>query len=107
MNTQVSPNTGFSASELFLGRPSWKFEVIPEVENIPTLDSCLEEQMYIQEKASKRLLELRSKAVRYANKGRVTPMYTVGKYVLIHHARWPQKKLKKIECPWYGPFHIF
>jgi len=36
----------------------------------------------------------------------VQPNFSVGDYVLVHHSRWPQKKLKKIESPWFGPFQI-
>ena len=106
MNSQVSPKTGYSPSELFLGRPSWKMEVTPEPESSPSVESFLREQMNLQEVAMKRLQKLRKTENKMRNKGRVTPSYYVGDYVLVHHSRWPQRKLKKIESPWFGPYQI-
>ena len=75
MNSQISPKTGYSPSELFLGRPSWKLTLPNDPESTPTLDTFLSDQILMQETASKRLLELRSKALQYLNKRRVDPTY--------------------------------
>ena len=52
-NYQVSPQTGFSPSELYLGRPSWKFSTVPEPFSNPSVESWLEDQLLLQEKAQK------------------------------------------------------
>ena len=55
MNSQISTRTGFSPSELFLGRPSWKFTLVPEMTANPNVQTFLADQMKMQEKASKLL----------------------------------------------------
>ena len=106
MNSQISSSTGFSPSELFLGRPSWKFTKVPEPCSNPTVESWLEDQLILQESASKRLAHLREVSLRRNNKGRTRSHYKIGEYVLVHKNRWPQKKISKLESPWLGPFQI-
>ena len=108
MNSQISPKTGYTPAELFLGRPSWKLELPPEPNSFSNVGSFfLLDQMELQEKAMKRLQWLRQKAQRTRNKSRKEPNYNVGNYVLVSKERWPQKKLRKSESQWYGPFHRF
>ena len=104
MNSQQSSKTGYSPAELFLGRPSWKLELIPEPESHPQVESFLEEQMRLQEAAVKRLRELRQKTKKSGNKPE--PTYRVDDYVLVDRKRWPQRKLKKTESQWFGPFRV-
>jgi hypothetical protein len=106
MNSQVSPQTGFTPSELFLGRDSWKFEANVEPGSTPSVETWLEEQLKMQEKASQRLAHLREVANKRANRFRVRSSYKKGEFVLVHKSRWPQRKLKKIESPWLGPYQI-
>jgi hypothetical protein len=61
MNSQISTNTGYSPSELFLGKPSWQFQTIPEPATNPLVKNGLEEQMVLQEIAIKRLEKLRER----------------------------------------------
>jgi len=105
-NSQVSSQTGFSPSELFLGRSSPTFSTVPEVQTNPSVENWLHEQLLLQEKASKRLQHLREKSLQRSNRGRPQSTYTVGEYVLIHKKRWPQMKIPKLESPWLGPFKI-
>ena len=106
MNSQISPRTGYSPMELFLGRPSWKMELLPEPDLTPSMQTFLKDHLEMQERAEQRLKTLRESIHQRRNKGRVQPQFSVGDYVLIHHSRWPQRKLKKIESPWFGPFQI-
>ena len=55
MNSQISPSTGFSPHEMFLGRPSWPFDLVPEPTTNPDVHAWLMQQLLIQEKASLRL----------------------------------------------------
>ena len=64
------------------------------------------DQLDLQNKAIKRLEHLRKVALTKRNKGRVQSSYQVGDYVLVHKARWPQRKIPKLESPWLGPFKI-
>lgn len=32
--------------------------------------------------------------------------YHVDDYVLVNRSHWPQRKLKKIESQWFGPFRV-
>ena len=105
-NSQVSPQTGYSPSELFLGRPSWKFSTVPEPSSNPSVESWLEDQIFMQEKAQKRLEHLRELSLRRANKGRKPCKIVEGDFVLVHKNRWPQKPIPKLESPWLGPFKV-
>ena len=106
MNSQISVKTGYSASELFLGRPSWKLDLIPEPDSHPKVESFLQEQMDLQEAAMQRLKILRQKAFKFRNKNRKDPSFQVGDYVLVSRNRWPQRKLRKTESQWFGPFKV-
>jgi hypothetical protein len=106
MNSQISVKTGYSASELFLGRPSWKLDLVPEPDSHPKVESFLQEQLSLQESAMERLKVLRSKASKARNKHRKEPSYHVGDYVLVSRNRWPQRKLRKTESQWFGPFKV-
>jgi transposase InsO family protein len=68
INSQVSGSTGYTTSELFLGRPSWKLDKIPDVFSNPTVDSWLSDLLEIQESANKRLQHNRAMALRRVKK---------------------------------------
>lgn len=106
LNSQISSSTGFSPSELFLGRPSWKFCKVPEPTSNPNVETFLEEQLLMQEKACKRLEHIRQKSLSRANKGRTRSSYMKGDYVLIHKSRFPQRKIPKLDSPWLGPYRV-
>ena len=106
MNSQVSSVTGFSPSELFQGRPPWQFECSMEPSENPQVEAWVMEQLLLQEKACLRLKHLRSVAHERKNKWRSPAKYDVGSWVLIHKSRWPQRKVDKIDSPWFGPFKV-
>lgn len=106
LNSQISNSTGFSPSELFLGRPSWKFTKVPEPNSNPKVETWLEEQLLLQECAAKRLAKNREVSLKRANRGRTRTSYSKGDYVLVHKSRWPQKKIPKLESPWLGPYRV-
>ena len=106
MNSQISSNTGYSPSELFLGKPSWKFQTFPEPATNPLVKNWLEEQMMLQEIAIKRLEKLRESGLKKRNKGRSKSSYQKNDYVLVHKDRWPQNKVPKLESPWLGPYKV-
>ena len=84
MNSQKSNRTGFSPSELFLGRPSWKFTLVPEMTANPNVQSFLADQMKMQEKASKLLSHFRHVSNLHSNKGRTCSSYHPHDFVLVH-----------------------
>jgi len=106
MNAQISSVTGFSPSELFQGRPPWRFECSMEPSSSPQVENWVLEQLLLQEKASARVRHLRSVAQVRKNKWRSPAKYEVGSWVLIHKSRWPQRKVDKISSPWFGPFKV-
>jgi hypothetical protein len=106
MNSQISGSTGVSPSELFQGRSPWKFESVGEPCENPSVENWLMEQLLLQEKACVRLKHLRSLAMKRKNKVRTVAKYEVGQFVLVHKSRWPQRKVEKIQSPWFGPFKV-
>ena len=93
MNSQVSKKTGFSPSELFLGRPSFKFDFIPDPEISPSVKDWMETQILAQEKACHLLEKKRASSLRRQNKTRKVHQYIVDDYVLVHKNRFPQRNL--------------
>jgi hypothetical protein len=107
MNSQVNPKTLCTPSELFLGRPTWRGEIVPENDTSPNVEDFLQFQMEAQEAVSKRLQQLRNVSNKNLNRGRTkTTNFYVGDYVLVSRERWPQRKLKKLESQWLGPYKI-
>ena len=50
MNSQVNLKTGYSPHELFLGKPSWRWEVQPEPETTPWMESFFQEKSFSNKK---------------------------------------------------------
>ena len=74
---------------MFLGRPAWKFELVPEPILNPDTHSWMMEQLLMQEKAAQRLQKLRQNSRNRANKGRVPNSVQVNDYVLVHKKGGP------------------
>jgi transposase InsO family protein len=108
MNSQVSPQTGYTPHELFLGKEAWKFTLDAPIDPgvTPSVKEWLEENLKLQEMASKRLAHIRAMSNKRANRFRVRSSFQKGEYVLVHKSRWPQRKLLKVESPWLGPFQV-
>ena len=108
MNSQVSPQTGYTPHELFLGRESFKFRLDGPLDpgTTPNLKGWVEENLHLQELASKRLAHVRAVANKRANRFRIRSSFVKGEYVLVHKSRWPQRKLLKVDYPWLEPFQI-
>jgi hypothetical protein len=106
MNSQISSVTGFCPSELFQGRLPWRFECSSEPTESPQVEAWVMEQLFLQEKACLRVKHLRSVAQKRKNKWRSPTSYFVGEWVLIHKSRWPQKRVEKIDSPWFGPYKV-
>ena len=106
MNSQISVMTNLSPHEMFLGRPPWKLELVPEPCLNPQAHSWLMEQLLIQENAVKRLQKLREVARKRTNKGRIPNCFQVDDFVLVHKKRWPQHHWPKLLSPWQGPFKV-
>jgi hypothetical protein len=103
--TGITPNR-FYPSELFLGKEPWKFEATLDPGASPMLKNWVEENLKMQEMASKRLAHLRDVSNKRANRFRLRSSYQKGEYVLVHKSRFPQRKIPKIESPWLGPYQI-
>ena len=106
MNSQFSPSTQMTPHELFLGRPSWRLELVPEPILNPDTHGWLMDQLLIQEKVAKRLQRLREISMKRANKGRSPNTFEINDYVLVHKKRWPQHNYPKLSSPWIGPFKV-
>ena len=104
MNNQVSSRTGFTPTELFLGRPGFNFEFPCASEGNPKVDEWLTEQKRIADLCRSLLEKKRSKENRTKNRKRKEAIYQIGDWVLVHHTRfkaWPRNTL---DSPYFGPF---
>ena len=81
-------------------------DLIPEPNLNTDVNSWLCEQLFIQEKASKRLQEIRSTKLARANRARVPSSFAINDFVLVHNKRWPQKRFPKLGSQWQGPFKV-
>ena len=106
MNNQVSSRTGFTPTELFLGRPGFNFEFPCASEGNPKVDEWLTEQKRIADLCRSLLEKKRSKENRTKNRKRKEAIYQIGDWVLVHHTRfkaWPRNTL---DSPYFGPFLV-
>ena len=106
MNSQLSPLTNLSPSEMFLGKPAWKMELVPEPNTSPQTHEWIMHQILAQEAASKRLEKLRTTTLKFANKKRIPSSFKENDFVLVHNRRWPQRRWPKLSSPWQGPFKV-
>ena len=101
-DNQVNSRTGFTPTELFLGRPGFNFEFrCASVGNHKVVE-WLTEQKRIADLLEKK----RSKESRTKNRKRKEAIYQIGDWVLVHHSRfeaWPRNTL---DSPYLGPFLV-
>ena len=96
MNNQVTSRTGFTPTELFLGRPGFNFESPYASEGPPKLDEWLTQQKKIAVLCRPLLEKKRSKENCTKNRKRKESIYRIGDWVLVHHSRfkaWPRNTL--------------
>ena len=98
--------TNLSPSEMLLGKPAWKTDLVSEPNTSPSIQDWILQQILCQEQASKRLQKFRESSFKFANRKRVPNTYKENDYVLVHNRRWPQKHFPKIASPWQGPLEI-
>ena len=106
MNNQISSWTGYSASELFSGRPGFFYE-------FPTADDCnikvkdwLEDQRANAEKAQELLTKVCNREHRRQNRGKLSAEYREGDLVLVHHTRFPRWPRNHLDLPYFGPYLV-
>ena len=78
MNNQVGSRTGFTPTELFIGRPSFNFEFPCASEGNPKVDKWLTKQKRITDPCRSLLEKKRSKENRTNNRKRKEAMYQIG-----------------------------
>ena len=106
MNNQVSSRTGFTPTELFLGRPGFTFEFPYVSEGNPKVDEWLTEQQMIADLCRSLMEKKRSKENRTKNRKRKEAIYQIGDWVRVHQSRfkaWPRNTL---DSPYFGPFLV-
>ena len=101
------PGLNMSPTQVFLGRSGWKHHsLVEEVDGIPRFRDWLEHVVGQNEKARRRLQEIRAKALQRRNRGRKEASYKVDDWVLVHPKRFPQRKMKGLGIQWYGPYRV-
>ena len=106
MNNQVSSRTGFTPTELFLGRPGFNFEFPCAGGGNPKVDEWLTQQKRIADLCRSFLEKKRSKDHGIKNHKRKEAIYQIGDWVLVHHSRfkaWPRNTL---DSPYFAPFLV-
>ena len=106
MNNHSSSRTGFTPTELFLGRPGFNFEFPCASEGNPKVDEWLTEQKRIAALCRSFLEKKESKENGTKKHKRKEAIYRIGDPVLVHHSRfkaWPRNTL---DSPNLGPFLV-
>ena len=106
MNNQVSSRTGFTPTELFLGRPGFNFEFPCASEGNPKVDEWLTEQKRIADLCRSLLERKRSKENRTKNRKRKEAIYQIGDWVLVHHTRFTARPRNTLNSPYFRPFLV-
>ena len=106
MNNQVSSRTGFTPTELFLGRPGFNFEFPCVSEGNPKVDEWLTEQKRIADLCRSLVEKKRSKENRTKNRKRKEAIYQIGDWVLVHHTRFKAGPCNTLDSPYFGPFLV-
>ena len=85
LNNRTNKLTGFSPAELFLGRPTWQFEVpVPDGDLQVQVKSWLDEHLKMQDQAVQQLRLQREKDFGRRNAGTIVAKYVVGDFALVH-----------------------
>ena len=106
MNNQVSSRTGFTPTELFLGRLGFNFEFPCASEQNPKVDEQLIEQKRIADLCRSLPEKKRSKEKCTKNRKRKEAIYQIGDWSLPNNSRfkaWPRNTL---DSPYLGPFLV-
>jgi hypothetical protein len=106
INCQVHTATGMTPAEVFLGRPCWTPDLVPDPDAQPAVSDWLEHQLDVQKLVQRRLQQKRVSALQKANKARKPAQYAVGQYVLVHKRRFPQWTTTVFGSQWFGPYRI-
>ena len=106
MNNRVSSRTGFTPTEVFLGRRGFHFEFPCANEGNPKVEVGLTEQKRIANQCRSLLEKRRSMENRTKNLRRKEAIYQVADWNLVHHTwfkAWPHSTL---DSPFFGPFLV-
>ena len=98
MNNQGSSRTGFTPTELFLGRPGFNFEFPCASKGNPEVDKWVTEQKRIAD-LCRSLLERRGKDNRTKKRKRKEANYRIGDWVLVHHSRFKAWRRNTLDSP--------
>jgi hypothetical protein len=72
----------------------------------PTIESWLERQQEMCEKAKNLLIKIRDYENKRANRMHAKAIYQVGDLVLVHNERLPTRVRTKLSLPWFGPYYV-
>ena len=106
MNNQISSRTGYSPTELFLGRPGFFYQ-FPTAHDCNTKVKCwLEDQRAVAEKAQELLTKVRNREHRRQNRGKLNAEYREGDLVLVRHSRFPRWPRNDLDLFYFGPYLV-
>ena len=106
MNSQESLATGFTAHELFMGRPAWFLHAPHPEDSYSTVGKFVKEQQDKVDKAKAMLQRVRERQWNKKSKHRVPASYQEGDWVLVHHSRLPAWPRSTSDDPYFQPYKI-
>ena len=106
MNNQISSRTGYSPTELLLGRPDFFYEFLTADDCNTKVKGWLQEQRAMAEKAQELPTKVRNREHRRQNRGKSHAEYREGDRVLVHHTRFPRWPRNGLDLPYFGPYLV-
>ena len=106
MNTQEISASGYSAHELFMGRPLWFLHAPYPEDSYSTVGKLAKAQQDKVDKAKAMLQRVRERQWNKKDKDRVPASYQEGDWVLVHHSRLPARPGSTSDDPYFGSYKI-
>ena len=107
MNNRERGKTGYSPSDIFLGRRTWRLEMPFAHAGNQDMESWIQEQNRLAQTVQDQLRRKRTIRHKYLRWKRTATKYLVGDYVLVHRNRCQRRTAAENEnTVFYGPYLV-
>ena len=107
MNNRERGKTGYSPSDIFFGRRTWRLEMPFAHAGNQDVESWIQEQNRLAQTVQDQLRRKRTTRHKYLNRKRAAPKYLVGDYVLVHRNRFQGRTAAENENTLFcGPYLV-